>query len=188
MKNLLISVFAISLATVAPTALLAQDDHHDKTAPHVATGAPDRGTPSGGDHRDMKTDHHTTPGTGGGTMGSTHRSYHHTTTHHTTTVTDRTKTTHVKVDVTSFHKNFQAPHAFHYGDYHGPADYSYHRWSFGDNLPREYWAQNFWLNNYLNFGLVAPPDGYVWVRYGPDAVLIDEDTGEIVQVEYGVFY
>ena len=31
--------------------------------------------------------------------------------------------------------------------------------------------------------LYAPPDGYVWVRYGPDAVLIDEDTGEIVQGE-----
>jgi Ni/Co efflux regulator RcnB len=186
MKNLLISAFAFSLAMAAPTALLAQDDHHDHPAPHgPASTPPDHGTPAGGDHRDM--DHHTTPATGGGMGGGMTGSTHHTSHHHTTTVTNHT-TTRVKIDVTSYHKNFTAPHAYHYGDYHGPAGYSYHRWSYGDSLPREYWAQNYWINNDLNFGLIAPPDGYVWVRYGPDAVLIDEDTGEIVQVEYGVFY
>jgi len=183
MKNLLISAFIFSVATAAPTVLLAQDEHHDQTAPHGAmSGPPDRGTPGGsGDHRMTTTDHRTTTST----TSTTHHNLHHTT-HHTTEV--KHTTTHVKVDVTSFRKNITAPHAFHYGDYKGPADYSYHRWSYGDNLPREYWAQNYWLNNYLNFGLIAPPDGYVWVRYGPDAVLIDEDSGEIIQVEYGVFY
>jgi Ni/Co efflux regulator RcnB len=181
MKNLLISVFAMSLATAAPTALLAQEDHHDQTAPHGAMGGPpEHGTPAGGDHRDM--DHHTTT-PGGGTMGSTH-TYHHTS-HHTTTVNH---TTHVKVDVTSYRKAFDAPNHFHYGDYHAPPGYVYRRWNYGDNLPREYWAQNYWINNYLNFGLIAPPDGYVWVRFGPDALLIDEDTGEVIQVEYGLFY
>jgi Ni/Co efflux regulator RcnB len=184
MKKLLISAFVISLATAAPTVLMAQDEHHDQSAPHGAMSGPaDHGTPAGGDHRDMTTDHRTT--TGGGMTGSTHHTSHHRSSSHTT---DITKNTHVKIDVSSYHKNITAPHAYHYGDYHGPAGYSYHRWSYGDNLPREYWAQNYWINNYLNFGLIAPPDGYVWVRYGPDAVLIDEDTGEIVQVEYGLFY
>jgi len=30
--------------------------------------------------------------------------------------------------------------------------------------------------------------GYVWVRYGPDALLIDTYTGEIIQVRYDVFW
>jgi Ni/Co efflux regulator RcnB len=194
MKNLLISAFIFSLATAAPTVLLADDPHHD-SAPHGSSGshgAPSgggmssHGTSSSGGHHSTTMDHHTSSGS----MGSTHHSTHHTT-HHTTAGTGHTTNhmaVHAKIDVSSYHKNFTAPHAYHYGDYHGPAGYSYHRWSYGDNLPREYWAQNYWINNYLNFGLIAPPDGYVWVRYGPDAVLIDEDTGEIVQVEYGVFY
>ena len=33
-----------------------------------------------------------------------------------------------------------------------------------------------------------PPYGYVWVRYGDDALLVDVDTGEILRVVYGVFY
>ena len=35
---------------------------------------------------------------------------------------------------------------------------------------------------------MAPPWGYEWVRYGPDAVLIDVRTGQILQVRYGVFW
>jgi Ni/Co efflux regulator RcnB len=190
MKNLLISIFAFSLATAAPTVLLAQDDHHD-SAPHGAMSGPpaDHGTPSGGTDR---MDQHTAPMSSHTTPMVTHHTVRHRTTHHTTTVNHTTinnhSTTRVKVDVSSYRKAFNAPNHYHFGDYHGPADYSYHRWNTGDNLPREYWAQNYWLNNYLNFGLIAPPDGYVWVRYGPDAVLIDEDTGDIIQVEYGVFY
>jgi Ni/Co efflux regulator RcnB len=192
MKNLLISAFAFSLATAAPTVLLAQDDHHD-SAPHGAMSAPpaDHGTPSGstgGDHHDTTMDHHTSMSTG--STGSTH--HYRRTTHHKTTVNHTTmnnhSTTHVKVDVSSYRKAFDAPNHYHYGDYRGPAGYSYHRWNTGENLPREYWAQNYWINNFLNFGLIAPPDGYVWVRYGSDAVLIDEDTGDIIQVEYGLFY
>ncbi len=51
-----------------------------------------------------------------------------------------------------------------------------------------YFVRDYWLDNYEDFGLMDPPDGYTWVRYGPDALLIDEDTGEVVQVVYGVFY
>ena len=48
--------------------------------------------------------------------------------------------------------------------------------------------RNYWLMDFLMYGLDEPPAGYVWVRYGPDALLIDEYDGEIVEVEYGVFY
>ena len=95
---------------------------------------------------------------------------------------------HPVADVSKFRRNVTAERHFHWGDYHGPSDYSYRRWSYGDTLPAEYWAQDYWISNFLNFGLDAPPDGYVWVRYGSDALLVDEDTGEIVEVEYGLFY
>ncbi|MGD0143708.1 MAG: RcnB family protein [Rhizomicrobium sp.] len=185
MKNLLISAFALCLATAVPSVLLAADDNKDQGASHGSMAgpsdqhaAPTKG-PSGGFGA---TDHHTTTGS----TGTTHRTYHRTTPHSTTAI--RHTSPHAVVDVSSFRKNITSPNHYHYGDYHGPAGYSYHRWNSGDHLPQAYYAENFWINNYLNFGLIAPPDGYVWVRYGPDAVLIDEDTGEIIQVEYDVFY
>jgi Ni/Co efflux regulator RcnB len=51
-----------------------------------------------------------------------------------------------------------------------------------------FFATDYWINNWTYFGLGAPPPGCVWVRYGNDALLIDEDTGEVIQVVYGVFY
>ena len=94
----------------------------------------------------------------------------------------------VTVDVTSYHKNVTAERQYHFGSYNAPQGYAYHHYDFGDRLPQGYYGQNFWIANFLNFGLISPPDGYVWVRYGPDAVLIDEDTGEIAQIVYDQFY
>jgi Ni/Co efflux regulator RcnB len=33
----------------------------------------------------------------------------------------------------------------------------------------------------------VPPVGYEWVRDGNDAILVNTGSGEILQVEYGVF-
>ena len=41
--------------------------------------------------------------------------------------------------------------------------------------------------DYWLFGLDVPPYGYEWVRYGPDALLIDLRSGEVIQVVYGRF-
>ena len=38
------------------------------------------------------------------------------------------------------------------------------------------------------YGLPAPPYGAVWVRVGNDALLVDEDSDEVITVEYSVFY
>jgi Ni/Co efflux regulator RcnB len=98
------------------------------------------------------------------------------------------ETTHARIDINSYHKNVTAERRFHYGEYRAPPGYAYRRWTYGERLPQEYYAQDYWIPNYLNFGLPWTPDGCEWVRYGPDALLIDVDSGEIVQVEYGVFY
>jgi Ni/Co efflux regulator RcnB len=52
---------------------------------------------------------------------------------------------------------------------------------------RVFWAPRYFLSDYWLFGLEVPPVGYEWVRYGDDALLIDVNTGMILQVEYGVF-
>jgi Ni/Co efflux regulator RcnB len=169
MKNLLISIFAFSLATAAPTVLLAQDEHHD-SAPHGAMSGPpaDHGTPSGGtDRMDQayRADEQSHDADGDAPHGPpSHRPpvVDHTTVNmwmsrrFAKTSTRRTTFT----TATTMGRRIFLSSLEH-----------------GDRLPREYWAQNYWLNNYLNFGLIAPPDGYVWVRYGPDAVLIDERHG-----------
>ena len=92
------------------------------------------------------------------------------------------------MDVARFRRNFDAPRRYNAGQYHAPRGYNYRRYGYGQRLPRDYYARNFWLSDFLTFGLLSPPDGYVWVRYGPDALLIDEETGEIIQVQYNVFY
>lgn len=101
---------------------------------------------------------------------------------------NRTVNEHRNIDVTKYHRNFTAPKRFHAQSYRAPRGYHYQRWTYGQRLPSIYWTHDYWLTDFLTFGLIAPPDGYVWVRYGDDALLIDEYTGDIIQVEYDVFY
>jgi hypothetical protein len=35
---------------------------------------------------------------------------------------------------------------------------------------------------------MPPPPGTVWVRDNTDALLIDRYTGEVIEVDYNVFY
>ena len=49
------------------------------------------------------------------------------------------------------------------------------------------WAPQYVIGDYWLFALEVPPAGYEWVRDGADALLIDTNSGEILQVEYGVF-
>jgi Ni/Co efflux regulator RcnB len=37
-------------------------------------------------------------------------------------------------------------------------------------------------------GLHAPPPGLVWVRFGPDLLLVNQRTGKVHDVIYGAFY
>jgi Ni/Co efflux regulator RcnB len=87
-----------------------------------------------------------------------------------------------------FHRSFNAPHRFRGPDYRRPNGWYDHRWSFGEFLPSLFWAPSYWLNDYYRYGLPPPPYGAVWVRDGYDALLIDRDSGEIITVEYDVFY
>ncbi len=94
---------------------------------------------------------------------------------------------HEHVDRGSYQHNFQAARSFHIGTYHRPSGWAPHHWGYGQILPRAYWGPNYLIADYWLFALEVPPAGYEWVRDDTDALLIDTNTGEILQVEYGVF-
>ncbi len=83
--------------------------------------------------------------------------------------------------------HFQTDRIYHVGPYHAPPDFVYRRWVVGAILPPPFWGRDYWLSDYWLFGLDIPPVGYEWVRYGPDALLIDTNNGSVVQVVYGMF-
>lgn len=92
-------------------------------------------------------------------------------------------------DFSRYHRTFNAPQRYRAkGNWRRPPGFQYRRWSYGQILPSIYWAQDYWLNDWNDYGLMDPPPGAVWVRYDNDAVLIDRYTGEVIQVEYNVFY
>jgi Ni/Co efflux regulator RcnB len=84
-------------------------------------------------------------------------------------------------------QNTRTPRQNHEDGYRPPEGYEHRHWGHGDRLPPSYYARNYWISNFLAFGLFAPPPNLVWVRVGDDALLIDQYSGEVVQVDYDVF-
>lgn len=101
--------------------------------------------------------------------------------------TDARGGVHININISTYRRTVVAQRHFRGPEWRAPHDYRYRRWNLGERLPAEFFIRDFWLADFATYELVAPPDGYVWVRYGPDALLIDEDTGEVIQVVYGVF-
>jgi len=91
------------------------------------------------------------------------------------------------VDRAAYQHNFQAARAYHVGAYRRPPGWYDHHWVYGEVLPRAFWGPQYLLADYWLFALEVPPVGYEWVREGSDALLVNVTTGEILQVEYGVF-
>jgi Ni/Co efflux regulator RcnB len=69
-----------------------------------------------------------------------------------------------------------------------PRGYSYRRWSIGAVLPRLFLSNSYYWTDWSALGLLPPPPGYAWVRYGPDLLLVNRFTGRIADVIYGAFY
>jgi Ni/Co efflux regulator RcnB len=81
-----------------------------------------------------------------------------------------------------------AARRFHAGAYRQPHGWYSHHWAIGERLPRGWFARDYWINDWAIYGLWAPVDGLIWVRVGPDAMLVDPVTGAIVAVDYGLFW
>ncbi len=91
-------------------------------------------------------------------------------------------------DARAYQRNFRAERRYRWVPYVRPPGWYYRTWVFGDIFPRPFWARDYWITDYWQFGLMNPPYGYVWVRYGSDAVLVDVQTGRILRVVYSVFF
>jgi Ni/Co efflux regulator RcnB len=68
-----------------------------------------------------------------------------------------------------------------------PRGWSYRHWNRGDLLPSFFLAAPYFFD-YGFLGLPPPPRAYRWVRYGPDALLVNEYDGRIIDVIYDAFY
>jgi Ni/Co efflux regulator RcnB len=76
----------------------------------------------------------------------------------------------------------------HAAPYAYPPGWAYRRWAAGAILPPLFLAPAFYYTDWAALGVAAPEPGFQWVRYGPDLVLVNVSTGEIVDVVYGAFY
>jgi hypothetical protein len=69
-----------------------------------------------------------------------------------------------------------------------PPGWGYRRWGIGMVLPPLFLAPAYFYADWAAMGLAPPQPGFQWVRYGPDLVLVNVTTGQIVDVVYGAFY
>lgn len=80
-----------------------------------------------------------------------------------------------------FNRVHMAPFAY-------PPGFAYQRWAAGAILPPLFLAPTYYYTDWATLGLEPPPPGAQWVRYGPDLLLVDVSTGQVLDVAYGVFY
>ncbi len=81
------------------------------------------------------------------------------------------------------------PHPRYHGpEYRYPPGFAYRRWSIGERLPLLFLAPAYFFSDYAALGLDPPPYGYEWVRYGPDLLLVQLGTGQVVEVVPGAIY
>ncbi|HEY9219406.1 MAG TPA: RcnB family protein [Phenylobacterium sp.] len=61
-------------------------------------------------------------------------------------------------------------------------------WSQGERLPTNYLRdQDYYLSNYSQYQLAAPPPGYRWMHVGSDAYLVQTQTGLITELVRSLF-
>jgi hypothetical protein len=76
----------------------------------------------------------------------------------------------------------------HLAPYVYPRGWAYRRWAIGAVLPPLFLTQAYFYADWAALGLAPPEPGFQWVRYGPDLLLVNVATGQVVDVIYGAFY
>ena len=78
---------------------------------------------------------------------------------------------------------------FHPGYYYPPyGGYDYAPLAVGALLAAEFWREQYWIDDPQDYHLPPPWGPYRWVRYYNDCLLVDIDSGEVVDVAYNVFW
>lgn len=80
--------------------------------------------------------------------------------------------------------------AFHLPRYYAPSGwgYGYRRFNVGVTLSSGLWGQNYWIDDPFSYRLPDAWGPYRWVRYFNDALLVDIRSGQVVDVEYDIFW
>jgi hypothetical protein len=69
-----------------------------------------------------------------------------------------------------------------------PPGYAYRLWAVGAILPPLFWREpTYYYTGWAEMGLPPPDPGFQYVEYGPDLLLVNVATGEVVQVFPGAF-
>jgi Ni/Co efflux regulator RcnB len=71
--------------------------------------------------------------------------------------------------------------------YYWPHGYHYVRRPVGWIVPAAFLTSAYIYTSWAALGLMAPPPSQQWVRYGPDLLLVDLRSGQVIDVRYGVF-
>ena len=174
MKRTLISALALGLALAGGAALAQPNDQGN---------APGTNGPAG-DHRGNNRDN----GNNGGNGGPNVIEKRTTVRERPNATVRRTVTTRPNGNVNITRKVIRAPRRFHARVWVAPRGFTYRRFALGERVPTLLLASPFFLADFMTYGLAPPPPGFVWVRDGNDAVLVDQSTGEVVQVESDLFY
>jgi hypothetical protein len=74
----------------------------------------------------------------------------------------------------AFNRVHLAPFAY-------PSGWAYRRWAVGAILPPLFLAPAYYYGDWATLGLDPPMPGFQWVRYGPDLLLVNITTGEVVE-------
>lgn len=82
---------------------------------------------------------------------------------------------------------YHATHRYRTPYYRTPPGFYIRSWVFGDYLPHGWYAPSYYLD-WWSYGLPRPPIGTEWVRSGPDALLVDTWSGEVLSVYYDLFW
>ncbi len=80
--------------------------------------------------------------------------------------------------------------AFHLPRYYPPRGYGYgyNRFSIGLTIGSLLYSNQYWIDDPWSYRLPDAYGPYRWVRYYNDALLVDIETGEVVDVEYDIFW
>jgi hypothetical protein len=69
-----------------------------------------------------------------------------------------------------------------------PPGFAYRLWAVGAILPPLFWwTPTYYYAGYADMGLPPPDPGFQYIQYGPDLLLVNVATGEVVQVFRGAF-
>ena len=68
-----------------------------------------------------------------------------------------------------------------------PSGHHYRYYRRGEFFPHALIRNDYFISDYLALGLSGPAYGQHWVRFGPDALLIDDRSGEVIDTVYGVY-